>query len=229
MSNLSLRRLTDLLNVLVERCDAILQHDGSPLDDEALQKRVDDWFRQLGLCPLQTMDEAASLCEQSGLDGAAKKFREDEFELLRDWTNIIFHDIAANYSADEVAFLQQTYGPFPLQLADATRDEEVNRDRWASLFGKIGMLGEYTRSLLQSIDGATGVDLVTFQRIADLAGVEVKTVRNAVGKWRKADHTIDNPCSYATVQPLCVAKWPKRKHMFPADYEAMKAILNGLK
>lgn len=71
-------------------------------------------------------------------------------------------------------------------------------------------------------------DLITYEEIAKLAGVKVHTVETAVSAWRKASHAINNPCSYATVQTLCVEKWRRRKQRFPADYQAMKTILNGL-
>ena len=127
MSNLSLRRLTDLLNALISRCDAAFASDGSALDDEARRKRIEIWFDPAGTCPLEVIEEAATLCERLGLDGAATKLREDGGQLLIDWTDICFHDVAPGYNADQIEFLQQVYGRFPMPLADAKHDEELNR------------------------------------------------------------------------------------------------------
>ncbi len=112
----------------------------------------------------------------------------------------------------------------------AYQEEQFITNPWEASIDAIECLRLNTDSPRWPVAGmeSTVTDLITYEEIAKLAGVTVHTVENTVSAWRNARYVISRPCRYATVQTLCVEKWPRRKQLFPADYQAMKTILNRL-
>jgi hypothetical protein len=148
-TDLSLRRLAELLNEVAEHCAVILPTNDTILDDSAIQKRVEDWFDTNFHYVSAALENAATLYDQKNLGGDAKHLRESRAHLVWRWTDTLFTDLARDATPDEVAAWQEKYGPFPMPGIE--EPSKVTCDRWNSLFGRICLLGEDVRSLAQSI------------------------------------------------------------------------------
>ncbi len=156
MSSIPLRRLIRLIRGIAEQCESILPADAKGESDEAFKSRIDEWFMSHRLN--ESVDEAASLCVQLDLKGAAKQLLERSQRLFKDGTDIIFHDLAVEADPEQIALYIETFGPFPIPSGDARWDEGVQLDRRRALLGSVLLLGEYANELLQSLVPETNDD-----------------------------------------------------------------------
>jgi hypothetical protein len=68
-------------------------------------------------------------------------------------------------------------------------------------------------------------DLISYDEIALLVGVDKKTVQNCASEWRKVNAEITDPCNYPTVWPFLIKQWPKMSAIFDEDFGAVLQIL----
>jgi hypothetical protein len=237
--SLLLVRLHELLEITLARCDEGLQSIDSILAASLEQKSVRQWWEEHGHevntaanCASdakRAVVNAETLCERLGLDGDAGFLRNAGKELAR-----CFSEFRAIYRKTTVprpqTWLKEQAGlwtEFKYSLIAAQNAARAALE--SQLFQSLKAVEQREAAGQFGNGSETQSDVISFDDVAKLLGhTKKKRLQNAVADWRKAGHTIDDPCSYAVIRPLVLDTWKDKAGMFPPTLDEAKRILKNL-